>query len=77
MFDMCCAPCSPAYGMTYHNGYDFEGYFQGVHAGKDSQSNFRGAGAVPKGLPKDVLAEPQPHNTPDHQPLPAHMAGRS
>ena len=36
------------YGKFYSNGYDFEGYYQGHHAGKKQQSQFTGAGMIDK-----------------------------
>ena len=51
-----------------------EGYFQGVHAGKDSRSNFQGAGAVPKDYHVDPHAGRQGvEDRLDQRPLPRHM----
>lgn len=36
------------YGKYYTNGYEFEGYYQGLHAGKKSASSFSGGGMVHK-----------------------------
>ena len=36
------------YGKYYTNGYEFEGYYQGLHAGKRSASSFSGGGMIHK-----------------------------
>ena len=53
---------------------ELEGYFQGVHAGMDSRSNFQGAGAVPKNYHVDPHAGRQgAEDRLDQRPLPRHM----
>ena len=39
-----------AYGKYYTNGYDFEGYYQGLHAGRKSESSFQGGGLIHKNI---------------------------
>eukprot|EP00227_Mantoniella_beaufortii_P010419 CAMPEP_0197594154 /NCGR_PEP_ID=MMETSP1326-20131121/19900_1 /TAXON_ID=1155430 /ORGANISM="Genus nov. species nov., Strain RCC2288" /LENGTH=167 /DNA_ID=CAMNT_0043160277 /DNA_START=1 /DNA_END=501 /DNA_ORIENTATION=- len=60
------------YGTVYTNGFEFEGFYQGMHAGKDTQSNFTGGGVVPKDFTVDPYAGRQHHNRLEQQPLPAH-----
>ena len=61
------------FGTRYTNGYEFEGYFQGVHAGKDSQSSFMGGTTVPRDYDVDPYANRRAVDSMDHKPLPKHM----
>ena len=60
------------YGKFYSNGYDFEGYYQGHHAGKKQQSNFTGAGMIDKDYSDPYEGYRGGVNRLEQKPLPKH-----
>ena len=60
------------YGKFYSNGYDFEGYYQGHHAGKKQQSQFTGAGMIDKDYSDPYEGYRGGVNRLEQKPLPKH-----
>jgi len=60
------------YGKFYTNGYDFEGYYQGHHAGKKVASSFSGAGMHHKDVSDPYENFRGPVNKLEQKPMPKH-----